>query len=51
MRILLLFYNCGDAPRHCRFAEAPIPGRVKTRLAATLGAEETARMYEQKVSV
>ena len=32
------------------FAKAPIPGRVKTRLAATLGAEEAARLHEQMVT-
>jgi len=38
-----------DAPRTRRillvFAKAPLPGRVKTRLAATLGNEEAARIY------
>jgi hypothetical protein len=32
------------------FAKAPIPGRVKTRLAATLGPTEAANRYEQMVS-
>ena len=32
------------------FAKAPIPGRVKTRLAVTLGAEEAARLHERMVS-
>ena len=32
------------------FAKAPVPGRVKTRLAATLGAEEAARLHEEIVS-
>ena len=32
------------------FAKAPIPGRVKTRLAATLGAAEAARLHEKIVS-
>ena len=33
------------------FAKAPIPGRVKTRLAATLGEAEAAIRYEQMVSI
>ncbi|MFN0105463.1 MAG: TIGR04282 family arsenosugar biosynthesis glycosyltransferase [Bryobacteraceae bacterium] len=33
------------------FAKAPIPGRVKTRLAADLGDVEAARRYEQMVSM
>ena len=33
------------------FAKAPIPGRVKTRLAATLGNAEAAKLYEQMVSL
>jgi len=33
------------------FAKAPVPGRVRTRLAVTLSAEEAARLYEQIVSV
>ena len=32
------------------FAKAPVPGRVKTRLAATLGADEAARLHEAMVS-
>lgn len=32
------------------FAKAPIPGRVKTRLAVTLGVEEAARLHEKMVS-
>lgn len=32
------------------FAKAPIPGRVKTRLAAALGETEAARLYERMVS-
>ncbi len=31
------------------FAKAPVPGRVKTRLAATLGEEEAARFYAAMV--
>jgi rSAM/selenodomain-associated transferase 1 len=33
------------------FAKAPIPGRVKTRLAAALGETEAAIRYEQMVSI
>jgi rSAM/selenodomain-associated transferase 1 len=33
------------------FAKAPIPGRVKTRLAVTLGNTEAAKIYEQMVSL
>ncbi|MBI2687814.1 MAG: TIGR04282 family arsenosugar biosynthesis glycosyltransferase [Acidobacteria bacterium] len=32
------------------FAKAPLPGRVKTRLAAAVGETEAARLYEQMVS-
>ncbi len=33
------------------FAKAPVPGRVKTRLAVALGDERAAELYEQMVSV
>lgn len=33
------------------FAKAPLPGRVKTRLAAAIGDAEAARRYEEMVSV
>src|SRR5258708_10579243 len=33
------------------FAKAPIPGRVKTRLAATLGDERAAHVYRKRVDV
>ena len=39
-------YPCG---RILIFAKAPMPGRVKTRLAATLGEEEAARLYSAMV--
>lgn len=33
------------------FAKAPAPGRVKTRLAVKIGAEQAAKVYERMVSV
>ena len=33
------------------FAKAPLPGRVKTRLAAAIGEAEAARRYEEMVSM
>jgi rSAM/selenodomain-associated transferase 1 len=33
------------------FAKAPVPGRVKTRLAVTLGPEQAAIIYKQMVSI
>jgi rSAM/selenodomain-associated transferase 1 len=33
------------------FAKAPVPGRVKTRLAVAIGANEAARLYRDMVSI
>ena len=38
-----------DLPGIAVFAKAPVPGEVKTRLAATLGADGAARLHERLV--
>ena len=38
-----------DPPGIAVFAKAPVPGEVKTRLVATLGAEGAARLHERLV--
>lgn len=41
----------GDAPALLVFAKEPVPGQVKTRLAATVGAERAAAVYRELTAV